>query len=201
MTIFVTCKTFWGVRWCLSNKVGSLSLHRKGAALILGFPHDFEWNKWVDNFSPHARIVWHSHFPGLTSYFSLCCLVFALITITSLLLKSLWYALCLSNIVDNLRSLMWGVGYKAYLRRWWLPILNQFFFSLSLRRHVLKSPCQCFCKLPYSLPPEPLHSPERRDVEGEVDTMNYRHDLTTVTGVPTPGVIYTLTRSPLVTCS
>ena len=91
---------------CLSNMGDSLSLHRKGATLVLDPLCDFEWNKWVNGFSPHARLVWRSHFP-------------------SLLPKSLRCALHYFDLLANLCSLMWGVGYKAYPRRWWLPIIKR----------------------------------------------------------------------------
>ena len=106
-------KAVWG-EGCLSNKSNSLCLHRKGATLSLDFPSNFEWDKWVDSFSP-TRMVWRSH--------SL-----------SLLLKSLWCALRQSDILETLCSLMWGIGYKGYGVQWWLPIPKRFYHQQGLFR-------------------------------------------------------------------
>ena len=39
----------------------------------------------------------------------------------------MWYAITQADVCDNLRSLMWGIAYKVYPKRWWLPVLNRFY--------------------------------------------------------------------------
>ena len=63
---------------------------------------------WVDSSSPHARIVWRSHFPSFVQ-------------------KYLWYALTPNHVLGNLRPVLWGVGAKGYPKSWWRGHLVEFF--------------------------------------------------------------------------
>ena len=63
-----------------------------------------EWTRWVHRFSPNARTVWRSQFP-------------------SIVLKSIWYALSMNDLRLNVPSLIWGMGYHSYPKRWWRPKL------------------------------------------------------------------------------
>ena len=91
-----------------------LSLSRKGITLCLTEGGPKEWDRWVDVFSPHSRLVWKSHFP-------------------SLLLKCVWFAGSEYDIVCNMRSLMWGVGSKKYPKHWWRPALLRFVAKYGLK--------------------------------------------------------------------
>ena len=101
----------------ITSENNCLSLTRKGVTLSLEQPQLFEWHRWVDCFSPHARVVWRSHFH-------------------SLLLKSLWYALTHEDTIKNLKSLMWGIGYKRYPTKWFIPMLKRFHQQYKLSRVV-----------------------------------------------------------------
>ena len=101
----------------ITSSGSMLSLTRKGVTLNLDDPLQFEWLRWVDGFSPHARVVWRSHFP-------------------SLLLKCLWYALNHEDVIKNFKSLMWGVGYKHFPSKWVVPILRRFYDQHRLDRVV-----------------------------------------------------------------
>ena len=68
-----------------------LSSIRKGAFLDDPPLEDREWEKWVDTSSPHAPMVWKSHFP-------------------SLLIKCVWYASDTECLRANLRSVLCGIG-------------------------------------------------------------------------------------------
>ena len=96
---------------------GELSLIRKGAFLDVPPPEDQEWEKWVDTSSPHAPMVWRSHFP-------------------SLLIKCVWYASNTECLRANLRSVLWGVGVKGYPARWWRGALRSFYYKAGLERVV-----------------------------------------------------------------
>ena len=91
-----------------------LSLSRKGITLCLAEGGPKEWDKWVDCFSPHSKLVWRSHFP-------------------SLLLKCVWYAGSEYDIICNMRFLMWGVGSKKYPEPWWRPALLRFTTKYGLK--------------------------------------------------------------------
>ena len=83
----------------------TLSLLKKSCTLSLSdLPGTMEWSTWVDVHSPHAKHVWKSQFP-------------------SLLLKCMWHSLTGADFVANVRSAMWGMGAKAYPRKWWHPTL------------------------------------------------------------------------------
>ena len=87
---------------------GEVLLLRKGCTLSLQAPPmDMEWSRWTDSCSPHAAMVWRSHFPALLG-------------------KCLWYSLSHSALVANVRSLLWGVGYRRYPGGWWKGRLRRF---------------------------------------------------------------------------
>ena len=96
---------------------GELSLIRKGAFLDVPPPEDQEWEKWVDTSSPHAPMVWRSHFP-------------------SLLIKCVWYASNTECLRANLKSVLWGVGVKGYPARWRRGALRSFYYKAGLERVV-----------------------------------------------------------------
>ena len=98
-------------------KNGTLNLSRKGTRLGREIVSDGEWKRWVGITSPHARLVWRSHFP-------------------SLLLKSLWYASDTHNLLDNLKSLMVGMGLRGYPMKWWRGPLQSFYRKSGLCRLV-----------------------------------------------------------------
>ena len=105
----------WGEATISFTNKGT-SLTRKGEVYSLDNLTDSpEWDTWVDYSSPHARLVWRSHFP-------------------SVLHKCIRYALTLEDVRANLRSVMWGVGVKGYPSRWWLPTLRKFYRSTTLDR-------------------------------------------------------------------
>ena len=66
-------------------------LVRKGASVGERPLEEGEWGKWVNTSSPHALMVWKSHF-------------------TSLLAKCVWYACDKECGRANLRCVMWGCG-------------------------------------------------------------------------------------------
>ena len=91
----------WGEGRLCCDPVGNVVLQRKGVATNLyDLPPNVEWTRWVDAWSPHARLVWRSQLP-------------------SLLLKCLWYALSSFSIKGNLRSVPWGIGAKNYPTSSW----------------------------------------------------------------------------------
>ena len=103
---------------CFVADSPSLFLLRKGCVVDLRSHVPNEWDSWISSEAPHARMVWKSHF---------CALVH----------KSLWYALSLSDINLNLRSLMQGVGIKGYPDKWWSEALGGFYKCFGLKRVVL----------------------------------------------------------------
>jgi len=103
----------WGEGSLTFSEKG-LSLTRKGISPSLGYTNP-EWHRWVDASSPHARLAWRSQFP-------------------SLLHKCVWYALSISDVLTNLRSLLWGVGQKGYPKSWWQGCLTRFFAKVKLQR-------------------------------------------------------------------
>ena len=108
----------WGECQTSHNSRRPLSLQCKGTVSSLGDPAETpEWCRWVDAHSPHARIVWRSHFP-------------------SILLKCIWHALGIDDVRHNLRSAMWGIGVKNYTTHWWRPILRRFFLKSDLGRCI-----------------------------------------------------------------
>ena len=60
-----------------------------------------------------SKLVWQLHFAGL-------------------LHKCLWYALDVPSLSANVRSVMWGIGYKMYPGRWWQGVLRRFWHKNSL---------------------------------------------------------------------
>ena len=52
----------------------------------------------------------------------------------SLLINSIWFSSTASEILVNLRSLMWGVGVKGYPSEWWRGRLLRFFKKQDLGR-------------------------------------------------------------------
>ena len=70
---------------------GGISLIRKGAFLDEPPLEDREWERWVDTSSPHAPMVWKSHFRSLS-------------------IKCVWYASDTECLRANLRSVLWRVG-------------------------------------------------------------------------------------------
>ena len=80
-------------------------------------PLDFplEWEAWADASSPHARVVWRSHFPAILKI-------------------SMWYALTMEDIRASLKFAVWGVGVKGYPRQWWLSTLRKFFHTTTPER-------------------------------------------------------------------
>ena len=103
----------WG-EGTLTLSETSLSLTRKGISPSLEYTNP-EWHRWVDASSPHARLVWRSQFP-------------------SLLHKCVWYALSISDVLADLRSLLWRIGQKGYPKSWWLGCLTRFFAKVKLQR-------------------------------------------------------------------
>ena len=95
------------------------ALHRKGVVHELSAWRqgavDAEWEQWVDAHSPNARTVLKSFLP-------------------SVLYKSLLYALSPQDVICNLRSLLWGLGMRAYPDQWWRPMLLRFFQRFKLHR-------------------------------------------------------------------
>ena len=91
---------------------------RKACTLSLNSsPDAVEWGTWVDTCSPHVKQVWKSQFP-------------------SLLLKCMRYFLTTNDFLMNDRSVMWGLGAKAYPPRWWHPTWWWLFHKYGFHRIV-----------------------------------------------------------------
>ena len=80
---------------------------------------DGQWEQWVDAHSPIARTVLKSLLPSILS-------------------KSLLYALNRHDVFCNLRSLLWGLGVRAYPDQWWRPMVLRFFKRFKLNRVGIK---------------------------------------------------------------
>ena len=101
----------------LGLRGGDLSLVRKGT-FMGDMPLEVgEWEKWVHTSSPHAPMVWKSHFPCL-------------------LIKSFWYASDKECPYANLRSVMWEVGAKGYPVACWRGALRSFHAKAGRKRVV-----------------------------------------------------------------
>ena len=116
--------TTWGeAAVILAHRTGAyvqdFALHRKGVVHDLEAWRqgvtDAEWEQWVDAHSPNARTVLKSFLP-------------------SVFYKSLLYALSPQDVTCNLRSLLWGLGVRAYPDQWWRPLLLRFFKRFRLHR-------------------------------------------------------------------
>ena len=98
----------WGEATLTPSMVDSgFSLTRKGIVTELSpaaVQQPTKWTRWVSCKSPNARSVWRSQFP-------------------SLVLKSIWYAVSPRDLQLSSRSLVWGMGWHSYPRRWWRPKL------------------------------------------------------------------------------
>ena len=91
---------------------------RKACPLSLDdLPSDVESGFWVDRVRHHAKQVWKSQFP-------------------SLLLKCMWCALSTTHFVTNLRSVMWGMRAKSYLKKWSHPTLWRLFHKHACHKVV-----------------------------------------------------------------
>jgi hypothetical protein len=105
-------RVIWG-ECSLEPKAQGMSLLRKGAHLPGQPLEKGEWMKWVGVESMSARFTLRSLVP-------------------SLLIKCIWFAGSLSDMVTNLRSVCWGLGWHRYPRQWWMPAINRIFKRLSL---------------------------------------------------------------------
>ena len=72
-----------------------------------------EWLRWVPSISANAQFTLASMLP-------------------SLFLKSICYAASREDLVANFPSFVWGVGWHAYHRDWWLPCLEKFLCKYNL---------------------------------------------------------------------
>ena len=72
------------------------------------------WDRWVDRESPNARF-------GLRS------------TIPNLVGKAAWYSSCADTRMNNVRSIVRGMGYKGYPWRWWWPSFSSKVNALGLK--------------------------------------------------------------------
>ena len=115
----------WG-EGSIGVRGADLSLVRKGTIMDDLRLEKREWEKWVDTSSPHAPMVWKSHF-------------------LSLLVKCVCKCVSVSASVSasdkechcaNLRSVMWVVGAKGYLATWWRGALWSFHVKARLKRVV-----------------------------------------------------------------
>ena len=96
----------------------TVHVNHKGIVSTLRVPEPTEpneWARWVRRESPNARTVWRSQLP-------------------SLLLKSIWSSLSSSDLLVNVRSLIWGLGFHGYPRRWWRPALFRLWRKYRLER-------------------------------------------------------------------
>ena len=112
-----TDRVVWGEAqaWSTGTEV---HLTRKGIATALETPEPStmnEWTRWVNRYSPNARTVWRSQLP-------------------SLVIKSIWYALSTTDLVANLKSLVWGLGFHRYPKNWWRPPLFRLWRKYRLER-------------------------------------------------------------------
>ena len=85
---------------------GGFSLTRKGIVRDISMydpKEPVEWTHWVNRFSPSAHTVWRSQFPP------------------SVVLKSISYALSVTHLCLNIRSLIWYMGFHSYPKSWWRP--------------------------------------------------------------------------------
>ena len=103
--------TAWGVANLTITPQGP-RLWRKGVALHLSNPAP-EWMSWTPAHAPNARTILQARLPPLLN-------------------DSMIYALQPLDIIENLKSLAWGLGSLHYPERWWAKKVNNF-----LRTHNL----------------------------------------------------------------
>ena len=105
----------WGEGKLCQFPSGGVLLLPKGCTLsLMAPPLDMELSQCVCRSSPHARTVWRRQFPALLG-------------------KSLWYALNFPALHLNVRSVLWGVGYKRYPGLWWKGRLRRWLSSYALK--------------------------------------------------------------------
>ena len=98
--------TAWGVANLTITSTGP-QLWRKGVALSLD-DKDREWAAWPPVYVPNAR-----------------CLLYIQAKLAPLLNDSLIYAMQQRHVLQNLRSLAWGLGSMGYPNPWWqTPVAN-----------------------------------------------------------------------------
>ena len=87
-----------------------LRLRRKGVCVDLSNSSEAEWHRWIHPRAPNAQLVWRS-------------------LVTALVCKSLWYAWDTTDLICNVRSVVWGLTVRGYPSRWW----NGRFFRVCAR--------------------------------------------------------------------
>ena len=94
------------------------SLMRKGTTLSANALRA-EWMTWPPVYAPNARTTLRSHLPAL-------------------MLDSIWFALSFADVVRNLRSIAWGLGYCNYPSAWWRTSVHRFLHNYVLL-HVMST--------------------------------------------------------------
>jgi hypothetical protein len=106
------------VTWCESSitiQSHGLSLRRKGVAQQNNHLQEgTEWERWVSVGSPNASFTLQSMLP-------------------SLLLKSIWNATNITDVIANFTSILRGIGWHGYPRQWWRMCVLRFLGKHSLQ--------------------------------------------------------------------
>jgi hypothetical protein len=118
------CKTMYGIplKWESFGELetiwGESSMHVENGRLcgmvVKGVQFNARtecyswWNRWVDRWSPNARLVLRSLVPAIVQ-------------------KSILYSITKTDITTNIAALARGLGYKKYPQQWWWgPMRNKF---------------------------------------------------------------------------
>ena len=110
--------------WCeatIELKEGGPSVTRKGVTKQLS-EEGGEWDKWVSKSSLNAKLTLRSTLPNMAQ-------------------KSIWYAVSLTDLRDNLRSIFWGLGHHDYPTSWWKSSMNRFMKKYDLFKIIPYMTC------------------------------------------------------------